>query len=101
MSAMTGRAEVVIAGGGVAALEAMIALHDLAPQRVHVTLVAPGPDFVYRPMKIGESFGRGHRMRRPLARAAGDFGASFAADSVVAVDPAAREVRCASGRVLP
>jgi sulfide:quinone oxidoreductase len=52
-------------------------------------------------MKIGESFGRGHRMRRPLARAAGDFGASFAADAVVAVDPAAREVRCASGRVLP
>ena len=38
--------EVVIAGGGVAGLEALIALHSLAGTRVHVTLVAPERDFV-------------------------------------------------------
>jgi len=96
-----GRAEVVIVGGGVAALEAMIALSDLAPHRVHVTLVAPDPDFVYRPLKIGESFGVGQRTHHPLARAAGDFGASIVAGAVGSVDPAAREVHCAGGRVLP
>jgi sulfide:quinone oxidoreductase len=95
------RAEVVIAGGGVAALEAMIALSDLAPNRVHVTLVAPGPDFVYRPLKISESFGLGPRVHHPLARAARDFGASYVAAAVESVDPAAHEVRCSGGAVLP
>ena len=32
---------VVIAGGGVAALETLIALRDLAGDRVDITLVAP------------------------------------------------------------
>jgi sulfide:quinone oxidoreductase len=94
------RAEVVIAGGGVAALEALIALYQLAARRVHVTLVAPGPEFVYRPLKIGEPFCMGSRTRHPLARAASDFGATYVADTVEAVDAAAGEVRCGSGRVL-
>jgi sulfide:quinone oxidoreductase len=93
-------AEVVIAGGGVAALEALIALHDLAPQRVHVTLIAPGPDFVYRPLAISEPFCQGARTRHPLARVARDFAADYVSDSVAEVDPAAAVVRCASGREL-
>jgi sulfide:quinone oxidoreductase len=92
------RSEVVIAGGGVAALEALIALHDLAPRRVHVTLIAPGPDFVYRPMAIAEPFCRGERTRHPLAGLANDFAADYVRDSIVDVDPAAAVVRCASGR---
>lgn len=95
------RAEVVIAGGGVAALEALIALSDLAPNRVHVTLIAPGPDFIYRPLKIGESFGLSHRVHHPLARAASDFGAAYVAGAVESVDSAAREVHCSGGIVLP
>jgi sulfide:quinone oxidoreductase len=95
------RAEVVIAGGGVAALEALIALSDLAPNRVHVTLVAPGPDFVYRPLQIGESFCLGRRAHHSLARAARDFGAAYVAAAVESVDPVAREVRCSGGVVLP
>jgi sulfide:quinone oxidoreductase len=98
---LTNRAEVVIAGGGVVALEALIALDDLAPRRVHVTLVAPGPDFVYRPLKIAEPFCLERRTRLPLARAASDFGASYVADTVESVDAAAGELRCGSGRVLP
>jgi sulfide:quinone oxidoreductase len=95
-----GRAEVVIAGGGVAALEAAIALHDLAPRRVRVTLVAPGPDFVYRPLQVGEPFGLGSRMRHPLARAASDFGAAYVPGIVDSVDAAACELRCAGGESL-
>jgi sulfide:quinone oxidoreductase len=37
---------VVIVGGGVAALEALMALRDPAGDRIGVTLVAPEPDFV-------------------------------------------------------
>ena len=95
------RAEVVIAGGGVAALEALIALHVLVPRRVHVTLVAPGPDFVFRPMAIAEPFGLGERTRRPLRRVARDFGADYVSDSIAAVRPAAALVRCTNGDWLP
>lgn len=37
---------VLIAGGGVAALEALIALRELAVERPRVTLLAPEPHFV-------------------------------------------------------
>jgi sulfide:quinone oxidoreductase len=44
---------VVIAGGGVAALEAALALQDLAPELADVEIVAPDEDFVYRPRGVG------------------------------------------------
>jgi NADH dehydrogenase FAD-containing subunit len=40
---------VVIAGGGVAGLEALLALRG----RARLTLVAPDRDFVYRPLAVG------------------------------------------------
>jgi sulfide:quinone oxidoreductase len=43
--AASGLHRVVIAGGGIAGLEALIALRDLAGDRVALTLVAPDPDF--------------------------------------------------------
>ena len=94
------RAHVVIAGGGVAALEALIALAELAPHRVRVTLVTPGADFVSRPQVIGESFARGRRSHVALARVARDFGATHVTGSVVAVDAARRIARLGSGEEL-
>ena len=69
------RGEVVIVGGGVAALETLMALHDLAPAAVRVKLVAAEPDFVYRPMSVAEPFGLGEALRYPLRRVVDDFGA--------------------------
>ena len=46
--------KVLIAGGGVAALEAALALRDLGGERIATTILAPGPEFVYRPMSLGE-----------------------------------------------
>jgi NADH dehydrogenase FAD-containing subunit len=46
MAELGSPAKVVIVGGGVAALEALMALRDPAGDRVGVTLVAPEPDFV-------------------------------------------------------
>ena len=37
--------DVVIAGGGVAGLEALLALHALAADRVRLTLIAPDAEF--------------------------------------------------------
>jgi glycine/D-amino acid oxidase-like deaminating enzyme len=43
MAEPSSRGEVVIVGGGVAALEILMALHELAAAAVRVTLVAAGP----------------------------------------------------------
>ena len=41
----SGRFRVVIAGGGVAGLEALLALRDMAGDRVDLTLLAPEAEF--------------------------------------------------------
>ena len=46
-------------GGGVAALEAMIGLRRMAEERVAIELVAPTPEWSYRPMAVAEPFGLG------------------------------------------
>jgi sulfide:quinone oxidoreductase len=47
---------VVIAGGGVAALETLLALHALAADRLNVTLLAPERMFVNRAMSVDQPF---------------------------------------------
>ena len=47
---------VLIAGGGVAGLETLLALHALAENRVELTVIAPEDEFVYRPLAVNESY---------------------------------------------
>jgi sulfide:quinone oxidoreductase len=91
---------IVVAGGGVAGLEALLALHALAGDRVALTLVSPTPDFVYRPLAVAEPFALGHQHRTPLAQAARDTGATFVQAALVSVDAEARTVRLGDGREL-
>jgi sulfide:quinone oxidoreductase len=83
---------VLIAGGGVAAIEAMLALRDLAGDRVEVELHAPRQDFVYRPLAVGEPFVAGGLLEFDLEDLAARAGASFCLDSVTGVDPENRHV---------
>ena len=83
-----------------AALEALIALRRLAGERVRVTLIAPQPDFVYRPMVVAAPFCLGHAARHPLAEIARDLGAALVHDAVAEVDPAARRVTGVKGTWL-
>ena len=48
---------VLIVGGGVAGLEAALALRELGGGRIATTMIAPDPEFVYRPMTVRELFG--------------------------------------------
>jgi sulfide:quinone oxidoreductase len=80
-----GRAHVLIAGGGVAAIEALLALRELAGNRVDATLLSPEPEFLYRPVTVAEAFGRGE------ARA-------YDLEEIVGID---RLVRDRLVRVLP
>ncbi|MGD0455391.1 MAG: hypothetical protein ABSB69_17530, partial [Solirubrobacteraceae bacterium] len=52
----TSKLRVLIAGGGVAALEALLALRALAPEQTEITVLAPNAEFVYRPMAVREPF---------------------------------------------
>jgi sulfide:quinone oxidoreductase len=89
--------DIVIAGGGVAGLEALLALRANARDHVRLTLIAPDEDFSYRPLAVAEPFGLGHAHRVPLRRFADDAGAELVIDAVVGVDDAAREVRLRDG----
>ena len=91
---------VVIAGGGVAGLEALLALHAMAGDRVELTLVSPTPDFVYRPLAVAEPFALGAARRTPLADAARAAGATLVRASLTGVDVANRTVRLGDGEAL-
>jgi sulfide:quinone oxidoreductase len=88
---------IVIAGGGVAALEALIGLRELAGDDPRVTLLAPESHFVYRPMSVAEPFCLGHAARHPLAAIASQFGAEVVRDSLAEVDPDKRTVTTGAG----
>src|SRR3954465_13413638 len=77
---------VLIAGGGIAALEALTALRALAGPRVELMLVAPEEEFVYRPVAVDEPYAVGRSRRIRLDRAAGAAGAAFLAGTVESVD---------------
>ena len=101
---MEGRASpvhVLIAGGGVAALEATLALRALAERRVAITLVAPESDFVYRPLAVAEPFRVGEVERFPLRPLVEAAGAELRQGRVAAVDPDRRVVVTAEQEELP
>jgi sulfide:quinone oxidoreductase len=91
---------IIIAGGGVAGLEALLALRAMAGERVRLTLVAPDPDFTYKPLAVAEPFGLGRAHRVPLARFAEDANAELVIDAIARVDDAFGRVELAGGDTL-
>jgi sulfide:quinone oxidoreductase len=91
---------VVILGGGVAGVEALLALNDMAGDRAQLTLVAPDPDFVYKPLLVEEPFGLGPPEQRALEPLAHDHGAKFVLDEARAVQPGDHAVDLARGGEL-
>jgi sulfide:quinone oxidoreductase len=89
---------VVIAGGGVAALETMMALRAAAGDRVSITLLAPKRDFHYRPMAVAEPFSISRARHVALVAIAADFDAHHVADGLAGVEHAQHRVVTHSGR---
>ena len=92
--------EVVIAGGGVAATELLLALHDLAGRRVHITLVAPNDELDIRALRTLASFTGTAPPRVPLQPIAVRTHAAFKHTSLRHVLPAEHVVELADGRRL-
>lgn len=92
--------QVVIAGGGVAGLEAALALRDLAGGRISTTLISPEADFVYRPMTVREPFSYSAAQRYPIAEITHDLGVELLVDRFKWVDAAGRRVHTEAGAEL-
>ena len=95
------RTTVVIAGGGVAGLEAALALRELAEDRVNVELLAPETHFWYRPLAVAEPFELGKVQRFELAGLASEAGASFTPGRLVSVDASEQVAHTATGGPFP
>jgi sulfide:quinone oxidoreductase len=99
-STPSNRHRVVIAGGGIAGLETLIALRLQVPELTRVTLVAPGDRFRYRPLGVEEPFGRGSGRRYALGAIASDLRAMYVRDALAEVDPDAGTMSLCSGATL-
>jgi sulfide:quinone oxidoreductase len=91
---------ILIAGGGVAALEAMLALRHLAGDLVHVEILSPEATFHYRPLDVGEPFGLGPVRRLELAELVQESGAGHRLGGLAAVDAAGKRVTTDTGEEL-
>jgi sulfide:quinone oxidoreductase len=94
------RLRVVVAGGGIAGLETMVALRGLVGGWVDLTLVEPREELTIGALEIFEPFGVGHPRRYPLAELAADLDARLHRDAVAHVDRYERHVGLQSGDEL-
>jgi sulfide:quinone oxidoreductase len=94
------RLRVLIAGGGVAGVECLLGLHELARDRVDVTLVSQSPVLVEGAIALGEPFGGARAQRLELARVASSCGAWFVHGHVDTVDADAHTATMLDGTTL-
>ena len=89
---------VLIAGGGVAALETLLALRDLIGDRIALEMVAPGRDLPYAPLAVGEPFGLGEARRYDLGAICSDQDARLTQGVVESVEPVHHRVWTGDGK---
>ena len=92
---------VVVAGGGVAGIEALLGLADLGEGRLRLSLVCPDDRFTLQPYAVGEPFGGVPAPTLPLADVARESGARFVRAAVTAVRPDDNALDLDRGDELP
>jgi sulfide:quinone oxidoreductase len=91
---------VLVAGGGIAALELLLALRVHTGPHVAITLLTSEPALTPRAMTVAEPFDRGGAQTYEWAQIAEQQGARVVFDVLVAVDTAERIVFTRGGRRL-
>lgn len=91
------RPHVVIAGGGIAGVEALLALRELAGQGLSIELIAPEPDLVMRPLAVTAPFGTGEVKRFGLDAICADQQVHLRTDSLDFVDVAGHRAETLGG----
>jgi sulfide:quinone oxidoreductase len=92
---------VVIAGGGVGALEAVLALQSLVSERVRISVVCAGRWLAYRALSVAEPFGADPAPHFDWEQIADDRGVRLIRDVVTGVRSDARELDTRDGPPLP
>jgi sulfide:quinone oxidoreductase len=95
------KSRVLIAGGGVASIEAALALRDLCGDRVSVEVFSASHDFVYRPYAVGEPYGTAHVAKYDAADLLARCGAAFHLANVTSVDCEERRLVTHDGERFP
>lgn len=75
-------AHVIIAGAGIAGLEALLALDALAPKHVATTVLAPEPSFVMGAASVGTPFGHGAPPEYSVEAVVAEHGARLVPDAL-------------------
>jgi sulfide:quinone oxidoreductase len=88
---------VVIAGGGVGALEGLLALQHLAAGRLEISLLTASRHLTYRAVSVAEPFGGDPSPHYEWERIARDREVRWIADTLQAVDTDARQVETRDG----
>ena len=91
--------DVLVVGGGIAGVEALMALADLGEHRLRLHLVAERATFVLPPEILGVPWGA-TALHIDLERLCRAFGARFTLGTVTGVDAGAHEVYVAGGESL-
>jgi sulfide:quinone oxidoreductase len=92
---------IVIAGGGVGAIEALLALRDLGEATFDITVVAPDEQFVLRALTVAEPFAAGHSDLGAFDAIVREQGSTLHRATLTEVDPAEHTVLCSDGERLP
>ena len=83
---------VLVAGAGVAAVECVLALRDLAGSRASIELMAPAAELVHRASSVTTPFGGAPAARIDLRRLATELGIKLRRDSLASVDTRSHHV---------
>jgi sulfide:quinone oxidoreductase len=91
-----GPLRVLVAGGGVAGVETVLALRHLATGPIELELLTPGADLIVRPLSVRTPFDGPAAPRLPVER----LGIPIRQGGIAHVDPARHEVRTTDGSIL-
>lgn len=91
------RPTILIAGGGVAGLEALLVLRRLLGERVRVVVLAPDPEFTYRQYAVAEPFSYGEAARFDLGDLVSKAGGRLRQDALTGIAALERVAFTAAG----
>ncbi|MGB0871808.1 MAG: NAD(P)/FAD-dependent oxidoreductase [Solirubrobacterales bacterium] len=97
---MGNRQKIVIIGGGVAALETAIGLHECRYVDVDVAMIAPTAEFNYRPFTVLEPFGIRHVSEMPIRSLLDGCDVQLILDKVSRVDQTFKRVMTSKGTLI-
>lgn len=91
---------VVVVGGGIAGAETMLALRELAGDRVSLTLVSTNQELVLPALTVAQPFALGRAQRYALGDLLARVDGELLPGSLAAVDHQQREIRLEGGTTL-